>query len=747
MSDLKVAQVNEGQEMPERSWHISRRGFLIGMAITGAAFALGIPLGLPVARRKIAEIMAGDFALPSSDLNPLLWLEVLPSDRIRMFVPKAEMGQGTHTALAQLAAEELEVRWDSLEVVHASSNQAEDKYRGTFGSLSILSLYNPVRQVAATMREMLRTQAALQLKQPPVRLTARDSGFEVVGDPKTRISYGALVGDKVAWQVPKKPVPLKPASEFKFIGQSMPRIDAPSKIKGKTLFVDDIRVEGMLYGAVVRPPTLEARMLSAQSGRAAGMPGVVKVVIEDGFAGIVAKSRVQAAVARDALEVTWDQGHLWQQAELEKIVTAGGPGGVTIQSKGNARSMLAKGTTLTAEYRTGFGAHATLETEVALANVNAKGGRVWTSTQWETVVAKYVAKALGIEQKRIEVIPAYVGGGFGRKADIRTVAHVAVEAARLSKATGAPVHVSWDRSEEMRHSFFRPITHHRLSAALDDKRRINAMVLEQSSGEAMLGVFPEFLGKVTVFDPGGMGGAWISYAIPHRSVTGWKPTLPILTGPWRGVGLFPNTFAVESFMDELAHAAGADPFLFRLDHLEKKALGQRMRAALNTAADLAGWGTSLPHGHARGIACCIWSGTVVAEVAEVSVNKDAGKIRVHKVVVAMDCGRAVNPNQVIAQVEGSVVMGTSATLIEEIIVKDGRVEAQNFDEYPLLRLSEAPEVETILLKAPDGRPRGVGEPAIGPVGASIANAFFALTGIRLRQLPMTPERVKKVLKV
>jgi isoquinoline 1-oxidoreductase beta subunit len=747
-------QVNEAKDKPERRWYISRRGFLIGMAVTGTALALGIPLGLPVARRRIAQLVEGDVSgFSFGPFDPLVWIEVLPDDRIRLFVPKAEMGQGIHTSLAQLAAEELEIRWEQMEVVHASTSQGDDSFRGTSGSNSIASLHNPLRQAAATLREMLRTQAALHLNQPAERLVARDGGFELIGDPDIRVSYGALVAGAVDWQVPEEDVPLKPAGEFKFIGQSMPRVDIPAKVTGQAIYGYDARAEGMLYGAVARPPTLEARMLSARPGQAARMPGGVQVVIEDNFAGVVAESRAQAAAARDALEIEWDEGHLWQQAELEEIITAGGPGGVNIQREGNAPSIpstglrtgLARGGPLTAEYRTGFAAHASLETQAALADVKTNGGRVWTSTQFETNVRRDVAKAIGVEQEQIEVIPTYLGGAFGRKIHLRPVSSVAVEAARLSKAVGAPVHVSWDRTEEMRWGFFRPLTHHRLSATLDGNGRIEAMARQQASGDSLFGAFPGIAGRIMGFDFGAARGTSIPYAIPNRDVTVWRHQLPIPTGPWRGLGLFPNIFPLESFMDELAHAAGADPLQFRLDHLPSDALGQRMRAVLEAAADRAGWGTALPEGHARGIACCTDVGTVVAEVAEVSLNQDTGQIRVHRVVAAMDCGRTINPDGAIAQVEGSIVMGTSAALIEEIIVKDGRVEAGNFDRYSLLRLRDAPDVETILLEAPDGRPRGVGEPPIGPIAPAIGNAFFALTGVRLRQLPMTPERVKRAL--
>jgi len=746
MSGMDANQTNEDKDRSEYKWQISRRGFLIGMAITGTAFALGIPIGLPIGRQKLAELIATDMEMPGREMNPLLWLEILSDNRIRLLVPKAELGQGTHTSLAQIVADELEIGWEKLEVIHASSTQAEDLYRGTFGSLSIMTLYRPVRKAAATMREMLRDQAAIRLKQPAERLVARDGGFEVEGDSKTRISYGSLVADKVHWQAPKRAVPLKDPRAFKFIGKPMARIDLPGKVTGKTLFGSDIRFDGMLYGAVVHPPTIGAKMLAALPGPAVSMLGVVKVVIEDGFAGVVARSRDQAVAARDAIEVKWDQGHLWQQAELEKMTAVGGPGGTVIQDQGNALAVLEKSKTVTAEYLSGFCAHAALETQAAVAEMSAKGGRVWTSTQWESAAAGHVAEALGLKKRQIEIIPAYVGGGFGRKADVPAVTHVAVEAARLSRAVGAPVQVIWDRTEEMRNSFYRPIVRNRFSAALDDKGRIKAMSVQHASGQCLEGSMPKFVSRVAGFDFGASNGIYITYHAPHRHTVTWAHRLPVPTGPWRGVGLFPNTFAKESFMDELAHAAQADPLQFRLDHLPKGVLGQRLRVVLKAAAERAGWGKTVPAGRARGLACCIYTGTVVAEVAEISLNRETGRIRVHKVTAAIDPGRAVNPNQVVAQVEGCIVLGTSAALIEEIVIRDGRVEAENFDQYPLLRLSEAPEVEAILFEAPDGRPRGVGEPPIGPVAPAIGNAFFALTGVRLRQLPMTPERVQRALK-
>jgi isoquinoline 1-oxidoreductase beta subunit len=261
----------------------------------------------------------------------------------------------------------------------------------------------------------------------------------------------------------------------------------------------------------------------------------------------------------------------------------------------------------------------------------------------------------------------------------------------------------------------------------------------------LFGGFPEPVGRILGFDFGSTRGAQIPYAIANREVTAWRRPMPIPTGSWRGLGLMANIFALESFLDEMAHVASTDPLQFRLDQLPDDAFGQRMRAALEAAADGAGWGSSLPKDRARGIACATDGGTVVAEVAEISLNRDTGRIRVHRVVAAVDCGRTINPDGAKAQVEGAIVMGISAALLEEITVRDGRIEAGNFDRYALLTMADAPDIETILLAAPDGKPRGLGEPPIGPIAPAIGNALFTLTGVRMRRIPMTPDRVKSAL--
>jgi isoquinoline 1-oxidoreductase beta subunit len=568
-------------------------------------------------------------------------------------------------------------------------------------------------------------------------------GFAVQDDPSKRRDFADIVSAKTGdWEAPEVAPALKDPGQFRYIGQPMARRDFEAKLTGQAVYGYDARLDGMKYGAVARPPTLNARLKSASPGSAGEMPGVQKVVIADDFAGVAADTRSQAQAAVAQLQVEWDPGHPWQQAELEAMVTVGNGSAVTIQREGDTGGSLRGETTLSTEYRTPFAVHAHLEAQAALADVQATSVRVWCSTQAQSSVLSAVAKALSVDEKTVEVIPTYVGGGFGRKVGDE----VAIEAARLSQAAGVPVHVGWTRTEDMRYGYFRPPTHHQLAARLATAGNLLAIEHRQASGDVAFAFLPNFLAPIMGADFGAYRGALIRYAVPNKQTVAYRTELPVRTGWWRGLGLLANVFAVESFMDELAHAAGVDPLEFRLRHLDATVPAQaRLMAVLHAAADLAGWNTAAPAGRARGLACCLDVDTAVAMVAEVSVDSATGKIRVHRVSAAMDPGLVVNPDGARAQVEGNIMWGVGSALIEELTIKDGQVQAGNFDLYPLLTMKEAPDVDVVLLEAGDGRPRGVGEPPIGPVAAAIANAVFALTGARLRQLPMNAERVTAAL--
>jgi isoquinoline 1-oxidoreductase beta subunit len=459
-------------------------------------------------------------------------------------------------------------------------------------------------------------------------------------------------------------------------------------------------------------------------------PGVTKVVIKDGFAGVVGESRAAAFAGVMALDLEWDAGAPLQSTEIEAMVQAG-PGGSPVQSVGSAWLRLIGPQVIRAEYRTPMATHAPLEPQAALVDVRPDRVIAMVSTQSAVQVAQAVASTIGRDASTVSLIPTFLGGGFGRK----LVSEAAVEAAILSEAAGVPVHVGWNRTEEFQNGYVRPPTHSILSASLDDSGQIVAIDHSQASGDVLFPFFPRSFQLLVNSDFGAWRGARITYNVPNISVSAKRYQLPIHTGSWRGLGLLPNTFALESFIDELAHAAGADPLAFRLRHLGDDDFGRRMRAVLQSAADRSGWGTPAPAGRARGIACCYDSGTVVAEVAEVSVV-DGGAIRVHKVWAAVDPGLPINSDGVAAQTEGAITMGLSSTLKERLIIKDGKVEPGNFDRYPLLSMAEAPEIDVAVLRSGDV-PFGMGEPPIGPIAAAVANAAFALTGKRLRELPLS----------
>jgi isoquinoline 1-oxidoreductase beta subunit len=737
----KQVETAEATAPRKRRWRVSRRGFLIGAGATAGLLAIGYVYGKPLMHLRLAESLDGGGAPGGySEEDPFVWFEVLPDSRIRLHVAKIEMGQGVHTSLAQVAAEELGIGMADLDVRQATTTLGPQDSFGTSGSVSVSSTWTPLRTMGATLQEMLRQEAALMLGVPASALVVRERGFAVANDPAQRADFAAIVAQKQGdWSVPEVTIPA--TREWRVVGQPAPRIDIPKKLTGGAVYGYDARLPGMKYGAVLRPPTIEAKLLSVEPGNAAQMDGVLRVVIEDGFAGVVAETRAQAYAGVSALEPVWDEGRLWAQADIDALVVAEGNDGVTIQAEGSAPRLLADQTTHSAQYRTPMAVQTPLEAQAALADVQGETARIWVSTQMPSAVRDQVAEALGIKAEAIEVNPTYVGGGFGRKTGFES----AVEAARLARAAGVPVHVGWSRLEEMRYGYFRPSTHHELFAQVSTEGKITALEHRQASGDVAFGFLPGFLEFMMGADFGATRGARIHYGgIPNREVVAYRKQLPVTTGWWRGLGLLANTFAIETFMDELAQEAGIDPIQFRLNHLGDDFDAQRERAVLERVAELSNWGSAAPAGRARGMASCFDAGTAVAQVAEVSVD-DAGLVRVHNMWVAMDPGLVVNPDGAAAQVEGNVMWGVGSALLEEVAVAEGRVALGNFDTYPLLSMKQAPHVEVVLLEAGDGIPRGVGEPPIGPVAAAVGNALFALTGRRLRELPFTPTRVLAAL--
>lgn len=724
--------------MSPRKWKVSRRKFLIGLGVAGGGLALGFYLGKPAMQLAIAE--GAENALESQaklPKTPDAWFEILPENKIRLYLTKAEMGQGIHTSVAQLAAEELDLQVRDLDLAHGTTQVGPKDSFGTGGSASILTSFKPVREAAATFKVMLLTAASKALGVDTSKLEMSPQGVKVKGTDQFA-SFTDLGAKEDTWEVPKGNIPLKNPRDFKVIGKPVERIDLPKKVTGEAIYGYDARLEGMLYGAVLRPPTLEAKLKSADTSEASRMPGVEKVFtdLDKGFVGVVARTRPQARNAVKAVKAQWDEGKLWQQDEILKMIVPEGKGGVSFQKEGNVDNAFKSGKVIQAEYRSPFAVQAALEPQAALADVKKDSVKVWMSTQFPFQVSSAVAKTLGVKEDIVEVTPTYLGGGFGSK----THTKVAEEAAILSRAVGKPVHVGWDRAEEMTQGYIRPPTHNKLSAVLDDGK-IVAMEHRVGSGVVAFSTLPSFLGAIMGADFGSYSGGKIRYNIPNVHGISYNPVLPVKTGWWRGLGLYANTFAVESFLDELAFEAQTDPLKFRLDHLPATEWGARMRKLLNAVAKASQWGKPRAAGRALGLACGTLSETLVAQIAEVSLQD--GQVKVHKIWCAMDPGLVVNPDGASAQIQGNIIWGLSSTLKEEVSVKDGKLTADNFGAYAILGAKEAPEVQVILLEDGSQKPRGVGEPPIAPVGAAVGNALFKLTGKRLREVPFTAERLKQ----
>ena len=728
---------------PEMRWRTTRRRFLIGSGILGA-LGVGAYFGVQEGRPALVDAFGGSPPGGKIPTTPLLWFSVTPAAGVTFHVPKAEMGQGIHSALAQIACEELELELSQLVIAPADSNHGfKNGEYFTFGSNSVSTLFTPLRQAAAGLREILRLEAARQLGVPVTEVVALRGACFARSAPQKAISYAGIADGVITTQAgewladldSREPPALKPVKAFSLVGRNTPRVDTRAKLTGQPVYGYDARVPGMLYGAVARAPRFGAVLQTAEAGAAQTMPGVKTVVLDvkNNFAGVVADTRTRARAALEALQLTYTGGSTINQAELEALVTASSGAGVVIKKRGKAGLT---GAITQAAYRTPLAAHAHLEPLAALVDFRADTVEAWIPTQAANLEERALKQIAG--ERAIIVHQTEMGGSFGRKG----FQSATLEAARLSQAAGVPVHVGWTRLEEMRHSFYRPPSHTLLRGTLTGEGRIAALEQTSASGDIIFGTirFPVLDGQIKDllgFDFGVLSGLFTPYDIPNYSVRSQRVALPVPTGAWRGVGLMPNTFALESFMDELAVSAKTDPLEFRLRHIPGTPDGERMRRCLEEVATRSDWKTPAPTGRARGIAYSLSTGTAVAMVAEVSVENR--QITVHRVTAVVDAGLVVNPANAALQAKGSIVMGISSTLIEKLTVKDGAIEQSNFDDYPILRLKQTPAQIDIHFIPGGDAPFGMGEPVIGPVAAAVANAVFALTTQRLRELPLKLE--------
>lgn len=706
-------------------------------------------------RREFVETTAGlviAFHLPArgakapaaTDFSPNAWLRVSSDGIVTLTVDKSEMGQGSQTGLAMMLAEELEADWSQVRLGPVPENPAGWSRRmSTGGSTAIRTSWEPLRKAGAAAREMLIDAAASTWKVDRTSCRA-ERGAVVHASSKRRITYGKLVEKAAQLPVPKDP-PLKDPKDFRLLGTRLPRLDTPAKVDGSAVFGIDVKVPGMLIASIERCPVFGGTLKSFDAAKAKAVPGVRAVVALEpspwtGTTGawaagcaagvaVVADTYWQAVTGRKALQIEWDEGNaasLDSDGIRAQFVKLADQAGLEARKDGDAAASLAGAAKrVEAVYEVPFLHHATMEPMTCTAHVRSDGCDVWVPTQNQTRAQEVAAELTGLPKEQVRVHTTFLGGGFGRRLEPDFVS----EAVRVSKAAGAPVKVIWSREDDVQHGFYRPATYNRFAAALDTGGNPVAWTHRIVAPPILLKFGPLDKGiDRTLID----GAANLPYAIPNVLVDQVAvDLLPVPRGFWRSVGISQNAFVTECFFDEVAVAAGKDPYELRSQLLADK---PRHLRTLELAAQKAGWGTPLLAGRGRGIALAEWAPTTCAQVAEVSVRPD-GSVRVHRVVCAVDCGPTVNVGQIEAQLQGGIVYGLTAALYGEITIDKGRVKQSNFSDYPMLHIEEMPVVEVHVVPS-DDKQGGIGEPSVGPIAPALCNAIFAATGKRVRRLPI-----------
>ena len=706
---------------------VSRRSFLkrTGAAAGGLAISFHLPEG------KVRNLL-GATAEP---FEPNAFIRVGTDDSVTMVVPKSEMGQGVYTSLPMVMAEELDVDVNVVTVVAAP---AEQRYAGSFGmmitggSTSVMTTWQQMREAGATARALLVQAAANRWGVEPG--TLRTENGIVLGAAGQRATYGELADDAATLPAPEN-VALKDPSEFKIIGTNVRRLEGPSKVDGTAEFAIDVKLPDMLTAVVAHPPVCGGSVVSFDASAAESMPGVVKVKQISSGVAVIARDFWSAKQARDRLEVEWDNraGEDFSTAalleEYRRLVETDGP---VAEDEGDAAAGLA-GAAKTVEgvYEVPYLAHAPMEPLNATAHHHADGCDIWAGTQAQTLDQMAAGRILGLRPDQVKIHTTLLGGGFGRRAS--ATSDFVAEAVEVAKDEGVPIKTVWTREDDIMCGYYRPLFVHKVKAGVDADGNIVGWH-QRLAGQSIMANTPFGGGDI---DPSSVeGSAGMPYAFPNRKIELHSPTQPVTVLWWRSVGHTHTGFVNESFIDEVAHLAGEDPFEFRRKMLQHD---PRHLAVLELAAEKAGWGEPLPEGHAHGIALRKSFESYVAEVAEVSIVD--GRPRVHRVTAAIDCGIAVNPWNVVAQVESGIVYGLSAALYGEITLEGGRVQQSNFDSYPVLRMDEMPAVDVHIVESSEP-PTGVGEPGVPPIAPAVTNAIFALTGKRIRRLPIRLEEAE-----
>ncbi|MFN0302288.1 MAG: molybdopterin cofactor-binding domain-containing protein [Burkholderiales bacterium] len=721
---------------------LSRRRFIVGSAaVAGGGLALGLPLSF-----GSGEAQAQGAASPAASGTEVnAWVVVKPDDTCVIRIARSEMGQGTRTGLAQLVAEELECDWKKVATEYPTPGQSHARKRAwgefsTGGSRGIRISQDYVRRGGAAARMMLLQAAADQWKVPVDQLTVAN-GVITHAASKHVTTYGkvAAAAAKLAPPDPKS-ITLKDPKTWKVAGKSMKRLDTADKVNGAQLYAIDLKLPGMLHAAVKDCPVFGGTLKAYDESKIAGRAGVRRVfAIKNRTVVVVADTYWHAKSALEALPIEWDEGinatrssatidlHL-KDGLTATDAYAGRDEGSTLKAIDGAAKKVE------AVYSTPFLAHVCMEPMNCTARVTADRAEVWVPTQNGEASHAAMSEESGLPLDKCEVYKQDLGGGFGRRGGNQDFTRMAIAIAK--EFPGTPIKMIWSREEDLAHDFYRPISQCRLAAGLDESGKLVGLHVRVSGQSINAFQNPGLIkdGK----DDRQLQGYWakpgdaqLGYSVPNLLIEYAMRNTHVPVGTWRGVNTNQNGVYMECFMDEIAHAAGKDPLEFRraLMHSHPKHL-----AVLNAAAEKAGWGTPLPAGVHRGIAQFMGYGSYSAAVAEVSVSPQ-GAVKVHRMVFALNCGHAVNPDQIAAQVEGSVAYGLSATFHEAVTIKDGRVETVNFHNYPVMRLAEMPKVETVIVPTYDFW-GGVGEPTICVVGPSVLNAIYAATGKPVRSLPV-----------